>query len=429
MAAYSLFAPAVAAMRAQSVKFQSIGDNVANSSTPGYKAGQIRFQEMVVGRGSGNIGERLLGTQPQQQVFRDREGVVVGSTRSLDAALSGDGFFVTSTSFNQTDGTLEFTDAGRFSETLVEQGGAEQVYLTDIKGNFLLGWPFDPTAGDFDIDTSSTASLSPIRVDQTGNSFEANPTTLAELSINLPATAATGETTSFDLPFFDGSGDDDGFSDTQQFIATFTKTATTNTWDMTLSGTDGTITAPAAQPISVVFDADGLIESVDGVAGSQIAVTANWNNSGVSNSFTFDLGGSTQYADAATQIDLRTDGNGQGSLSSVALGDKGNVIGTFSNGLQRPIARIAVADFIEPNRLFEAGLTHFKQGFESGDIQLIDLDNTSRVFFTGAALEQSTTDLATEFTDMIVTQRAYSSAATTLKTVDEMVRTATELKN
>ncbi len=75
------------------------------------------------------------------------------------------------------------------------------------------------------------------------------------------------------------------------------------------------------------------------------------------------------------------------------------------------------------------GDTHFKLGANSGTLQLVDLANTSRVTFSANSLEQSTTDLALEFSTMIMTQRAYSSAATSLKTVDEMVRTATELKS
>ena len=429
MVAYSLFSSAVSAMRAHSTKFDSIGGNIANSTTPGYKANRVRFQEIVGGRSRGSAATGLLGVQPFQQIFRNREGDVGWSGQALDGALHGRGFFVTSTDLRPLERTLEFTDAGRFSRTVLSDGGDEEVYLTDIKGNYLLGWPFDATEGGFGIDTGSIASLRPIRVDRNGNTFEANKTTRAELSINLPATAAAGETHSFDIPIYDGTGDDDNADDTRRLVATFTKQATDNTWELTVSGTNGTVSAPATQPMSVVFDADGKIASVNGAADATVDLTLDWTAPSVSTSLTLNLGGSTQFNNAARRLDLRTDGNPQGSLTSVRLGDKGNVIGTFSNGLQRPLARIAVADFVEPNRLLETGLTHFKVGPNSGDIQLIDLDQTDRVSFTGSALEQSTTDLANEFADMIVTQRAYSSAATALRTVDEMVRIVTGLKS
>lgn len=429
MVAYSLFSPAISAMQAQSRSFQNISDNVSNSQTPGYKAGQVRFQEMVAGTNNGSRFKGLLGTQAHQQVFRETEGVVTSSDRALDAALSGEGFFVTSTSLTPSGRTIELTDAGRFSQTLVGEGAGAEVYLTDIKGNFLMGWPFDAENGTFQVDTGGIGSLSAIRIDQEGNTFEANATTETALQVNLPATATAGDRFDFDIPIFDGTGDDDGTSDVRQVITRFTKAAGTNVWDLTVSGTGGTVTTPAVQPIQVEFDANGQISLVNGVAEAPINLSIDWGAPAVTTAFTLDLAGSTSYADGANQVDLRVDGNTDGVLSSVQFGENGNIIGIFSNGIDRPLGRVAVADVVEPNRLLSSGQTHWRVGPNSGDLNLIDLANTDRVFFAGSAIELSTTDLGTEFTNMIITQRAYSSAATTLKTVDEMVRTATELKS
>lgn len=428
MVAYSLFSPAVSAMQAQSRAFQNISDNVSNSQTPGYKSSEIRFQEMVGGKNAGNSFNSLLGTQAHQQVFREKEGTVVGSDRSLDAALSGEGFFLTSTSLTPSDRTFELTDAGRFDAALVDNAGTEEVYLKDMKGNFLLGWPFDTTTNTFTIDTNSTSSVSPIRIDQTGNIFEATATTAAELSINLPVTAATGDTFTFDIPIFDGTGDADGVNDTRQVITTFTKTAANNVWDLTISGTNGTVTTPAVQPVQVEFDANGALNLVGGAAAAPMNLSIDWTGPAVNTAFTLSLQGSTSFANEFAQIDLKTDGNTDGVLNSVGFGENGNVVGIFSNGLDRPLARIAVADVVSPDKLLSVGQTHYRLGPNSGGINLVDLNSTDRVFFSGSALELSTTDLGFEFTNMIITQRAYSSAATTLKTIDEMVRTASELK-
>lgn len=428
MVAYSLFSSSVAAMAANSVAFENIGNNITNLTTPGYKAGQIRFEEVVGAKNSGGTFNNLLGTRPNQQIFRDAEGVVVASNRRLDAALSGEGFFITSTSQTPSDATIELTDAGRFAETLVLNGADEEVYLTDIKGNFLLGWPFDTATETFQIDTNSTSSLQPIRVDQTGNVFDAVATSIAELQINLPATAATGESYQYTIPIFDGTGDADGVSDTRELVANFSKNAATNTWDMSFSGTNGTVTAPAVQPVQVVFNANGTLNTVDG-ATTPLALSLDWTGPTATTALNFDLSGSTQFSNTSSINGLRTDGNTDGALAEVVFEDDGNVQGIFSNGLNRPLARIAVGDVIEPNRLLDAGQTHFRLGPNSGELQLIDLNATSRVFFTGQALEESTVDISFEFTNLITTQRAYSSAATSLRTVDEMVRTAAELKS
>ncbi|NMM46271.1 flagellar hook-basal body complex protein [Rhodospirillaceae bacterium KN72] len=429
MVAYSLFSSAVTAMRANSVAFGNISDNIANTTTTGYKAGQIRFQDMVGSKNAGSVSPQLMGTQAHQQVFRTREGVITTSGLDLDGAISGRGFFVTSTSVTPSDDTLELTDAGRFAGTLVtNDAGDEEVYLTDIKGNYVLGWPYDDSNNTFDIDTTNTSSLQPIRIDNEAATFPAEATTLASLGVNLPATAAAGDTYSFDMPIYDGTGIDDNLNDEQQLIATFTKVAATNTWEMTLSGTDGTVTAPAAQPLTMVFSPSGDLETIDGVATDEISVGVDWTLSGASNSVTLSLAGSTQYGNESDQLDLEVNGNPQGQLSNVFLGKNGNVVGVFSNGQQRPIARLALGNTTEPNRLLDSGNTHWRVGPNSGEIVLYDFENTSMAAFVPQAVEESTTELANEFTNMIVTQRAYSSASTALRTVDEMVRTATELK-
>ncbi|MEQ8443390.1 MAG: flagellar hook-basal body complex protein [Alphaproteobacteria bacterium] len=430
MVAYSMFAPSIAALQSYSQSFDSVSENIANARTPGYKNSRIGFQESVVAASGSKVSSTFLGSEPFRQVLRTNEGVVIGTDNKFDAALTGHGMFVTSPSLTFTEQDLEFTDAGQFRPTLVgEVGVSEEVYLTDIKGNFVLGWPFDPATNTFNIDTNSTASLEPIRIDPDANQFDAVATTAARLIVNLPATAETGDTFDFDLPIFDGTGDDDGIADEQQVILSFVKTATNNTWDLTVSGGGGTVNTPAVQPVSVVFDAEGQIQSVGGTAGGDLPLDITWANSGATNTFTVDLDRSTQISNFSDQSDLFTNGNSDGSLSSVFYGDDGNVIGSFSNGLTRPLARFAVADFVEPNRLDLVGATHYRQSVNSGEIQLIDLANTDRVFFVAEALEESTTDIANEFTQLLVTQRAYSTAATNLRTVDEMMRTATELKS
>jgi len=276
MVAYSMFSPAVSAMNAQSLAFQNISDNIANSTTTGYKAGQVRFQEMVASKSKGSTFSNFLGTQANQQIFRDKEGVIYGTQRRLDAALSGSGFFITSPSLTPSDDTLELTDAGIFGESVVSNGGAEEVYLTDLKGNYLMGWPYDVATETYSVDTNSTAGLQPIRIDPEGNVYEAVATTEGGLKVNLPGTAATGETYSFDLPVYDGTGDDDGFSDEQQLIATFVKNAAANTWDMTISGTGGTVATPAVQPVAVTFDASGNLTTVNGVANTPLDISVSW---------------------------------------------------------------------------------------------------------------------------------------------------------
>ncbi len=141
-----------------------------------------------------------------------------------------------------------------------------------------------------------------------------------------------------------------------------------------------------------------------------------------------DIADLTQFAGQGQITETDIDGNTDGALRDVFFGDGGRVIGEFSNGQERAIAQFALGDVVSPNRMKLVGETHFATNADSGELQLYDFATTSRADFVPSALEGSTVDFAQQFTDLIVTQRAYSSAATTLRTVDEMTQVAAQLK-
>ena len=102
--------------------------------------------------------------------------------------------------------------------------------------------------------------------------------------------------------------------------------------------------------------------------------------------------------------------------------------GFFSNGQTRalyklPVGVVPSADLLEP-----IDGTHFAVTTKSGDITLYDAAVTDIASFVPGALEQSTTDLATEFTRMIQTQQSYSTAIRAFTVAEEMMQTATRLK-
>lgn len=428
MPQWFLFNSGLTALRAQSTAFDNISNNIANATTPGFKAGSVRFQDLVASKNNGGGIEQLSGVNAHQQVFIGKEGIITGTGRQLDGAIAGSGFFVTNTTADQT-GAYELTDAGNFSEALVTVGGEERTYLTDIKGNFLLGYNADPTTGEITVDTSGVAALEPIDVTRESALLGANATTRMEIVGNIPPDTATGEEFEFDFTILDGTGDADNTGDERVVTLTFAKTATDNTWNMTIDGTGGTVTAPAAQPIPVVFDAQGRISTINGATGGTQAFTVDWTGPTASNSVTLDLTGFTQFAGPGAIDTVDIDGNVDGRLRDIFFGQKGQIIGSFSNGISRPIAQVALGDVVSPDRMNVVQGTHYTVSQNSGDLTLYDFATTTRATFQPAALEQSTVDFASEFSDLIITQRAYSSAATTVRTVDEMTQTATNLKN
>ncbi|MBP5856012.1 flagellar hook-basal body complex protein [Marivibrio halodurans] len=427
MPGYYLFGAGISALQAQSRKFDTIRGNIENQTVPGYKAADVRFQDMVATRGEQRT-EQLLGVRARQQVFLGKEGEIIPTGNRFDGAITGSGFFVTRPSF-ENNGDVVLTDAGAFNETLVNVDGEERVYLTDLAGNFLLGYNADPATGQYTVDTSSANALEPIEVTRERALSVAQPTTVLSLRGNLSPDTEVGKTEQFTFTVLDGTGDADGLGDEQLLNFNFTKTANPDEWDLEITAPNGAVSQPTNQPMRVVFNADGEIESIGGASGFNFDVAATWDNSQAQSTIAVNLGRFSQYQ-AVTSIEtVNVDGNSDGFLTDVYFGDDGKVMGDFSNGISRAIGQLALGDVVAPERLSVLDDNHYRLTANSGDLNLYDFTTSNRAAFQGFALEQSTTEISEEFTNLIVTQRAYSSAAQTIRTVDEMMQTATNLKN
>lgn len=421
MTHWFLFSAGVQALKAQSQAIGAISDNISNSTTVGYKTSEVRFQELVTQpRQAIDRPPSYSGVQTQVFQFLEKEGVVSRSNDLLDGALVGRGFFVTRTGPN--DGDFELTDAGDFSRTLIDNGGTEEAYLTDIKGNFVMGWPADVNG----IVTPGTdlAGLQPIRVDSASLPSSAQVTTEVRLAVNLDSSTATGGVYTVATTVFDGTGGADGVSDGRDITYTWTKTANPNEWTVTVgAAAGGTVTAPTA-PITATFNADGTLASP-----TSIPVAVTWTNPAATNTIDVTLIGSTQYDADFTPLNISVNGNDEGQFVELVLRENGDVVARYSNDIVRPIARVAAGNVPSPGSLTAVFGTHYQVNDRSGPIELIDIASTSQLAIVPNALEQSTTDIGMEFGKLIIAQSAYSSAATAVRTVDEMSQTATRLKS
>lgn len=421
MTHWFLFSAGVQALKAQSQAIGAISDNISNSTTVGYKTSEVRFQELVTQpRQAIDRPPTYSGVQTHVFQFLEREGTVARSDDLVDGALVGRGFYVTRTGPNEGD--FELTDAGDFGRTLIDNGGTEEVYLTDLKGNFVMGWPADVNG----VVTPGTdlGGLRPIRVDTDSLPSSAQATDSVRLAVNLDNTTPTGGTYTVATTVFDGTGGADGVGDGRDITYTWTKTANPNEWTVTVGApVNGSVTAPAA-PIPVTFGADGRI-----VTPTNIPVSVTWTNPAAANTIDVSLAGSTQYNLPSTPLNVDVNGNDEGQFVELVLRENGNLVARYSNDIVRTIARVAAGNVPSPGSLSAVQGTHYAINDRSGPIELIDIASTSQLAIVPNAVEQSTTDIGNEFGKLIIAQSAYSSAATAVRTVDEMSQTATRLKN
>jgi flagellar hook protein FlgE len=131
-------------------------------------------------------------------------------------------------------------------------------------------------------------------------------------------------------------------------------------------------------------------------------------------------GGVTQFADpnGTAQVNLlQQNGFPAGQLQTVAINDKGRVVGSYSNGRTIDLAEITLASFNGPNNLKRIDGGAFEITDESGPAILGAAGKIA-----GSSLEGSNTDIADEFTKLIVTQQAYSANTKVITTTNQMVQ-------
>jgi flagellar hook protein FlgE len=195
-----------------------------------------------------------------------------------------------------------------------------------------------------------------------------------------------------------------------------------DTWNLfyqTSTTASGGQTAWVNVGTNFAFDANGALVSPTGP-------TLNIPNVSVDNqalgNVTIDMAGGalTQFdstGGAATINNLSQNGFAAGQLQSVSIGDNGMVIGTFSNGQNMNLAQVTLSHFNGTNYLKALDGGAYEVTADSGPA----IAGASGKI-AGSSLEGSNTDIADEFTKLIVTQQAYSANTKVITTANSMVQ-------
>ncbi|MHB1207249.1 MAG: flagellar hook-basal body complex protein, partial [Rhodospirillaceae bacterium] len=288
--------------------------------------------------------------------------------------------------------------------------------LTTADGSYVMGWAAD-AQGNIS-ETNDLKSLTPILYSN-NSVFAAKATTSIQLQANVAAAVPGRQHVG--LPFVDAGGNtrtlDVGFNSAG---------ASAWTLDMSSVGTDNQPVGVTFTPPDVSFDTKGaVISPTDG----KISVTIN--DASGPQTLTLDMSKVSQLGgdSGITVQNVNGDGYIEGRLKNTYFDKFGTLIGSYTNGQVRNIARLPVANFNANDNLNALPGNIFTQSAESGVLTLnaVGTPQGSTEFVTGA-LETSNVDLADQFSKMIVTQRAYSSAAKVVQTADEMVQAVRDLK-
>ncbi len=218
-----------------------------------------------------------------------------------------------------------------------------------------------------------------------------------------------------------------------------------NTWayEVTYQGAGANIGSPTDNVLAtgtMTFNADGTLKTADTAAATptgSLNVTIPWvpGVSGLNpQAISIDMGtvgssdGLTQFDNPSALVSSSVDGSLFGSLSGIAIDTDGFVTAQFSNGLSQKVFKLPVATFANPDGLSAVSGNAYAASNASGAPTIGEANLGGAGTIQSQALEGSTVDLATEFTNLITTQRAYSASARIVTTADQMLQTLEQIQ-
>lgn len=424
----------VAGLNANANRLAAISDNIANSSTIGYRRVTTDFQSMVMSGSGSNSVYSAGGVRTSNMRLIDEQGALVSTNNSTDLAVRGRGFLPVSQASEVGVGNgssqMFLTSTGSFR---TDANG----FLRSESGLVLLGWPAQPDGSipPFPRDTSD--GLEPVQINV--NQFSGEPTTRMSLGLNLPATStAAGSVVGnevLSIEYYDNIGTSQNLS--IEFVPDVPATGSTNAWTMLItdSAQPGTVIGEYQLTFNDGRDNGGTLASVTAVSGGAYDPAEGTISVNVAGGpLEIDIGevgesdGLTQLSDSFAPLSISKDGYPVGNMTSVEVDANGLVHAFFDTGITRTIYQIPLVDLPNPNGMVSLDSQTYMPSPNSGSYYLWDASDGPTGDIVSYALQESATDVASELTDMIQTQRAYTSNAKVIQTVDEMLQETTNIK-
>jgi len=409
------FQQGLSGLNAAAKNLDVIGNNVANSSTVGFKASQAQFADVYaasLGGGGGTtagIGTKIAAIN---QMFT--QGNISVTNNPLDIAINGKGFFRV-----DQQGTTYYTRNGQFQldkDGYIVTASGENLtgYAANSTGTILPGALVNLQLSSADIAPAATATADVLV------NLDSRATTIpAATAFNL--TDPTTYNSSTSMTVFDSLGNE------QNYSLYFKKTAS-NTWEVYSSLTNAVGSATTAQGLltTLTFNTSGAITS--GATGSETLSAADLGTGAAALTFAMDFTGSTQFGSSFGVNTITQDGYASGRLTGFSVGSDGIVQARYSNGQNVAQGQVVLANFTNPQGLQPLGNGLYAETATSGQPAVGGPGSGSLGVLQASATEDSTVDLTAELVNMITAQRVYQANAQSIKTQDQVLQTLVNLR-
>ena len=470
------FTQGVSGLKAANSSLDTIGNNIANSQTIGFKSGRSEFADIYAGAKTG-LGAQVTGVT---QSFTG--GALSNTGRNLDLAIDGGGFFRL-TDGSQTlysrNGQFQQTKEGNLAngqgalltgynvsnfnnpngEATVAAGGNPVPLIipterlnakattdasleaaldagTEVKGDAFnaddpasYNWSTPNTVFD-SLGNAHSVNLYFTKTDV--NSWRVNGDMALGAEANLPTTVDANETYEGFDPVNDGNGTYSYTSASGNSYTAYVAGAMEN-GDGTYSG--GQISYTEQLPATTLnFDANGNLGAATqpgkgtNVPATAVAYSLDAKNGSAPIDFVFDFNGSSQTAQDFSAGTPQQNGYVSGDLTGISFETDGMIRGTYSNGQALNLGQVALASFRNEQGLSPVGGNAWVETAESGQAGLGTAGTGQLGSVLGATLESSNVDLSQQLVEMIIAQRNYQANAQTIKTQDQVLQTAVNLR-
>ncbi|WP_025821662.1 flagellar hook protein FlgE [Shewanella marina] len=448
---------ALSGISAAQKDLNTTANNIANVNTVGFKESRAEFADVyansIFANGKTAVGGGATTTQVAQQFH---QGSMQFTNNSLDMAINGGGFFVTSPGGDSKD--YNYTRAGAFKVN-------SDNYLTDSMGNFLQTFPVDKDGNSTSVSLTTTK---PVQIpDTAGSPFM---TENVGMQMNLNAADKTLDPANFDpekpetfnnstsVTIYDSLGEphivttyyvrpeNAAHTGESNWVAFYAVDGKPVDVDGAVSeyntDTDGDGTA----------DGKGQAANADGWKGSVLTFndvgayvgsspeeikTVNLGVGGANvlgpgadgtQTLTLSFNNPTQYASPFEVSELTQDGTTVGRLTGVEIGADGLINASYSNGTTEPLARVALVTFANEQGLTQVGNTSWRESLGSGPALAGEPGSGTFGSIRSSALEQSNVDLTTELVDLISAQRNFQANSRALEINNTLQQTVLQIR-
>jgi len=393
-------------MKAATADLDTTGNNIANSSTTGFKQSRAEFADIYavsnLGSSQDAIGQGVQLTAVAQQFS---QGNLSFTDNSMDLAINGQGFFVL-----DDNGSQSFTRAGQFG---IDKNG----FVANSTGQKLTGFGA--------VNGSVNGALGPLQVSSAN--LQPQASSKVDVGVNLDAngTAPSGAFDPSDPATFNNSSalsvfDSLGSAHTATLY--FAKSSTPNQWASYLRIDGDNAQTTATQTLT--FNSSGQLTAAMPVSYGTFTPT----NGAAPITLNVDYTGTTQVGAPFGVDKLSQDGYTTGQLTGLDIDETGLMLARFSNGQSTVQGQVAIANFSNPQGLKPNNQTTWVETGTSGAPLIGVPGSASLGLVQSGALEQSNVNISEQLVNMIEAQRNFQANAQVIQTEDQITQAVINIR-